>query len=90
MAKHSEFERKRRAEEAERVKEIERAWTASIPAAVAASFNATVRAAKERAPGGPPARHGPRHAAPPASPRPRAQAPEGGRRHPKASLLVRR
>ena len=50
MAKHSEFERKRRAEEAERVKEIERAWTASIPAPVAASFNATVRAAKERGP----------------------------------------
>jgi len=50
MAKHSEFERKRRAEEAERVKEIERAWTASIPAAVAASFSATVRAAKERGP----------------------------------------
>lgn len=50
MAKHSEFERKRRAEEAERVKEIERAWTASIPGPVAASFNATVRAAKERGP----------------------------------------
>ena len=54
MAKHSEYERKRRAEQGERVKEIERAWQASIPAPVAASFTATVRAAKERGPIAPP------------------------------------
>jgi hypothetical protein len=50
MAKHSEYERKRRAEQAERVKEIEKAWLGSIPAPIAASFAATVKAAKERGP----------------------------------------
>jgi hypothetical protein len=50
MTKHSKFERQRRAEETIRVQEIERAWQGSIPAAVAAEFAATVKAAKERGP----------------------------------------
>jgi len=50
MTKHSEFERARRAAERERVIEIERAWRGSIPADVAAKFDAQVRAARERGP----------------------------------------
>ena len=54
MTKHSAFERRRRAGEAERVLEIERAWRASLPADVARAFDAQVRAAKERGPLPPP------------------------------------
>jgi hypothetical protein len=50
MTKHSAFERVRRAAERERVMEIERAWRGSIPADVAAKFDAQVRAARERGP----------------------------------------
>lgn len=50
MTKHSEFERARRAAENERVVEIERAWRGSIPADVAAKFDAQVRASQERGP----------------------------------------
>ncbi|MEO8208163.1 MAG: hypothetical protein ABI598_03940 [Chloroflexota bacterium] len=50
MTKHSQFERERRATETERIKEVERAWQGSIPAAVAAEFAATVKAAKARGP----------------------------------------
>ena len=50
MAKHSEFERQRRAAEKERVAEIERAWRGSLPADVAAKFDGQVKAAKERGP----------------------------------------
>lgn len=50
MTKHSKFERQRRAAETVRVQEIERAWLGSIPAPIAAEFEATVRAAKERGP----------------------------------------
>lgn len=55
MTKHSAFERTRRAAEAERTAEIERAWHGSLPAAVAASFDAQVRAVKERGVRPPPA-----------------------------------
>jgi hypothetical protein len=48
MAKHSEFERQRRAAQAERVKEIEAAWHGSLPPKVAAEFEATVRASRAR------------------------------------------
>jgi hypothetical protein len=54
MTKHSKSERERRAAQAERIGEIERAWQGSIPAAKAAEFAAGVRAAKERGPGVPP------------------------------------
>jgi hypothetical protein len=50
MTKHSAFERVRRAAERERVIEIERAWRGSIPADVAAKFDAQVRASRERGP----------------------------------------
>ncbi len=50
MTKHSSFERQRRATETARIQEIERAWQGSIPAPLAAEFNAVVRAAKERGP----------------------------------------
>jgi hypothetical protein len=54
MTKHSRFERQRRAAEAERTAEIERAWRGSVPADVARSFDDRVRAAKERGPLPPP------------------------------------
>jgi hypothetical protein len=50
MTKHSGFERQRRAAETERTREIAAAWQASIPAPIAASFEAQVRAARERGP----------------------------------------
>ena len=54
MTKHSKSERERRAAQAERIAEIERACQGSVPPAVAAEFAAGVRAAKERGPGAPP------------------------------------
>jgi hypothetical protein len=50
MTKHSKFERQRRAAETVRVQEIERAWQGSIPAPIAAEFEAAVKAAKARGP----------------------------------------
>ncbi|MEO7664655.1 MAG: hypothetical protein ABIV26_05960 [Candidatus Limnocylindrales bacterium] len=50
MTKHSKFERQRRAAETTRVQEVERAWQGSIPAPIAAEFDAVVRAAKARGP----------------------------------------
>ncbi len=50
MTKHSKAERQQRAEETERIKEIERAWQGSIPPAVAAEFALSVQAAAERGP----------------------------------------
>ncbi len=50
MTKHSKHERERRAAEAQRVAEIERAWQDSIPAEVSAAFAASVQRAKERGP----------------------------------------
>jgi len=54
LTKKSAFERSRREAENERVAEIERAWRGSIPADVAGSFDAQVRAAKARGPLPPP------------------------------------
>ena len=50
MAKHSEYERQRRAAETARVKEIEDAWQGSLPAQVKAEFGQVVKAARERGP----------------------------------------
>jgi hypothetical protein len=50
MAKHSRVERERRAQETERVKEIEDAWMKSLPAATAEAFARSVKAARERPP----------------------------------------
>jgi hypothetical protein len=50
MTRRSEFERARRVAENERIVEIERAWRGSIPADVAARFDAQVKAARERGP----------------------------------------
>jgi hypothetical protein len=50
MTKHSRHERERRAADTERVKEIEAAWFASLPAATAAAFTREVEAAKARGP----------------------------------------
>jgi hypothetical protein len=68
MTKHSEFERARRAAERERVVEIERAWRGSIPADVAAAFDAQVRAARARGPRPPAENMAP--GTPPRPPRP--------------------
>jgi hypothetical protein len=68
MTKHSEFERARRVAERERVVEIERAWRGSIPADVAATFDAQVRAARERGPRPPAENMAP--GTPPRPPRP--------------------
>lgn len=48
MTKHSKAERERRAAESERMVEIGRAWTASIPAPVAAEFAKEVAVAQAR------------------------------------------
>jgi hypothetical protein len=48
MTKHSKLERERRAAESERMVEIGRAWTASIPAGVAADFAKEVAVAQTR------------------------------------------
>ena len=50
MTKHSKYERTQRAAESVRVAEIERAWQASIPPAVAAEFGLSVQRAQERGP----------------------------------------
>jgi hypothetical protein len=50
MAKHSKRERERRAQETERVREIEGAWLKSLPAATAEAFAKSVKAARERGP----------------------------------------
>jgi hypothetical protein len=68
MPRHSGFERAKRVAERERVAEIERSWRGSIPADVAASFDAQVRAAKERGPLPPPPDMAP--GTPPRPPRP--------------------
>ena len=68
MTKHSEFERRRRTAERERVAEIELAWRGSIPADVAARFDAQVLAARERGPLPPPPNMAP--GTPPRPPRP--------------------
>ncbi len=50
VTKRSRREREQRARETGRVKEIEAAWSASVPADVAKAFAASVAAAKERGP----------------------------------------
>ena len=50
MAKHSKFERDRRAEETERVRLAQAAWTASLPAETVRAFAATVAAVRARGP----------------------------------------
>jgi hypothetical protein len=54
MTKHSKAEREKRAVESVRMAEIQRAWTASIPAPVAAEFAQAVAAAHARGPLPPP------------------------------------
>jgi hypothetical protein len=50
MTKHSRRERDRRDQETARVREIEAAWTGSVPAAVAKAFALEVDAARARGP----------------------------------------
>ena len=50
MTKHSKRERERRTAETERVKQIESAWVASLPAATASAFARDVAAARARGP----------------------------------------
>ena len=54
MTKHSKSERERRSAETERLAEIQRAWAARTPAAVAAEFAKGVAAARARGPIAPP------------------------------------
>jgi hypothetical protein len=54
VAKHSKFEKERRAAETVRVKEIEAAWLGSLPKPAAQAFNDAVAAARARPPAGPP------------------------------------
>ena len=68
MSKRTGFKRERRKAENERVVEIERAWRGSIPADVAASFDAQIRATKARGPLPPPPDMAP--GTPPRPPRP--------------------
>jgi hypothetical protein len=66
--KHSKFERQKRAEQTERVREIERAWHGSVPSDVAASFQKQVEAMRARGPLPPPPDMAP--GTPPRPPRP--------------------
>ena len=50
MAKHSKFEKDRRAAETIRTKEIEAAWLASLSKPAAEAFNLAVAAARARPP----------------------------------------
>ncbi len=50
MTKHSRMERAKRAEESERVRQIEAAWLGSMPADVATAFRRDVEAARARGP----------------------------------------
>ena len=50
MTKHSHYERERRAHDAERMKEVQAAWYASLPAATATAFSREVEAAMARGP----------------------------------------
>jgi hypothetical protein len=68
MTKRSRHERNARAAEVERVREIESAWTRSIPTETAAAFARTVQAARERGPLPPPPDMAP--GTPPQPPRP--------------------
>ena len=54
MSKRTGFMRERRKAQNERLVEIERAWRGSVPADVAAAFDAQVKAAKARGPVPPP------------------------------------
>jgi hypothetical protein len=84
MAKHSKRERERRAQETERVREIEGAWLRSLPAASAQAFAASVKAARERPPRERPADMAPgtlpRPPRPGHEPRPPKDAPRSGGR----------
>ena len=59
MTKHSKREREQRATETTRVKEIEAAWTASLPGPVASAFAESVAAARRRGPLAPPPNQAP-------------------------------
>jgi hypothetical protein len=50
MTKHSRHERQRRIEESERVKQVEAAWVARVPPAVAKAFAIGVETARTRGP----------------------------------------
>ena len=50
MTKHSKRERAQRADEAERTRQVEAAWFASIPADTAKAFVREVEAARARGP----------------------------------------
>jgi len=68
VSRQSGYKRERRNAQKERLAEIERAWRGSIPADVAASFDAQVLAAKARGPLPPPPDMAP--GTPPRPPRP--------------------
>jgi hypothetical protein len=68
VSRRTGFKRDRWKAENERLIEIERAWRGSIPADVAASFDAQVKASKERGPLPPPPNMAP--GTPPRPPRP--------------------
>ncbi len=50
MTKHSRYERERRATDVQRMKEVQSAWYASLPAATALAFSREVEAARARGP----------------------------------------
>ena len=76
MTKHSRYERERRATDVQRMKEVQAAWYASLPAATAQAFSREVEAAQAASPRAA-ARHGPGHAPQSAAAGPGAQAAEG-------------
>lgn len=82
MSKHSGFERQRRADEAERMREVERAWRGSVPSDRLQQFEGAVAAVQARGPQPPPPDMAP--GTPPNPPRivrePKPTGPERGNR----------
>jgi hypothetical protein len=82
MAKHSRFERERRAQETELTRQVAAAWFASLPADVARTFVSDVGAARAR---------GPLPAPPPMAPGTPPRPPRPGREpKPKEERATRR
>jgi hypothetical protein len=83
MTKHSRFERTKRSEETERVRQVEAAWFASLPADTAKAFVRDVEAARARGPIAPPPDMAPgtapRPPRPGREPKPPKEEPRGRR-----------
>lgn len=83
MTKRSKHERAQRAAETDRVKQIEAAWAASVPAPLAREFALAVEAARSRGPLQPPPDMVPGTAPNPPRPGREPKPPKAARRPPR-------